>query len=188
MEKLWVAIGRLDDTYCNMVEYLRLLDKDGFARLFREKEYRRAREIFRDAVRSWPATSSKHKETMSSLHGTEMFYVSSKMWLYYDSIYHVYARLALLMSRSLGQSRFQDWRDDDLMQKTLLKAFSTQRVDEARQEIGDIYDLILELKAGFVAEGRSLVSGRSQLSESVSEIHEILRSQTVDSDRERLGL
>ena len=120
---------------------------------------------------------------------TEILYVNSRMWLVYESIVRVYARFAVLTGTSVEKSRYHDWKSDSLMLKHLGEVLSPDQIENAKDmTFGGLPNLVVELKAQFISECRSLVAGQKQLEESVSKIGQILRRQVDKPNRKDFGL
>ena len=115
------------------------------------------------------------------LNGSEIIYVSNRLWLLYETLFRLHGRIAYLIHQSLQQKKYLDWRSDTLVLDNLRRVFPVDQIDDAMsQSSGGAKHIVSWLKAEFIKESRSIVQGSSGLAQSVSEIHSILKNEIDD--------
>ena len=184
VEALWQAIESLQDAYSSTLGLLAILtanELDACVSGRERPDLRSVLEIHIDGPQFFVDTTT---EIRSKLSGSEIFYVSSRLWILYETIFSVHGRIGYLIDRSLKEKRYHDWRRDKHMNSILRRALSEGQINGATQKtIGGANDIISWLKAEFVKEGGTLVRGPRELAQSVSEIHGILKNEIDDRYR-----
>ena len=86
--------------------------------------------------------SDTEKTIRKNLSGSEVFYVSNRLWLLYETILRVHGRIGILIGFSLKDKKYRDWRYDEGMMSILAEALSSDRIDQAKsREIGGLHDM-----------------------------------------------
>ena len=124
------------------------------------------------------------KTIKNKLSGSEVFYVSSRLWFLYETIRRVHGRIGFLIGVSLREKKYRDWRFDKVMMSSLAEALSSDRIDHAKSRpVGGLNEILSWLMAEFVKEGSDVVRGSAEFEKSVSQIHSTLKVQVEDRHR-----
>ena len=144
-------------------------------------DIRKTFEALGDGIQFYSDTT---KTVEKELSGSEVFYVSSRLWLLYNTILRVYARIGILIGFSLKEKKYRDWRGDKLMMAALAEVLPSDRIDHTKSRpVGGLHDILNWLIAEFVKEGSDVVRGSAEFEKSVSQIHSTLKGQVEDRYR-----
>lgn len=180
VESLWQAIGCIQEEYSDALGATALLEPHEFYKVFRG-ELPQIHPLVKD-YKDLNFFEEKRGKIQDKVSGTEIIFVSSRLWLLYDAIFRVHGRIGLLLYQSINDKKFRDWREDELMISILTKVLSGDKIKEAQAEgLKGINDIISWLTAEFVQESSNLVRGSREVAHSVPEIYAILRSRKEDS-------
>ena len=178
VESLWLAIKALQTAYSPSVGVLSILTSEELDDCVSGRERPDIRQTFEalgDGIQFYSDTT---KAVEKELSGSEVFYVSSQLWLLYNTILRVHGRIGILIGFSLKGKKYRDWRGDKLMMAALAEVLSSDRIDHAKSRpVGGLTDIIDWLIAEFVKEGSNVVRGSAEFEESVSQIHSALKAE-----------
>ena len=122
--------------------------------------------------------NSKFKLTNEAMSGSEILFVSPRLWVIFTCILRVHGRLGALFHFSFKEGKYRDWRNDDAMRAILETVLNAEKIDHsAALRLGGLQDLLYWLNAEFIEEAGSLLRGGQQLKYSVPEFHKILKEQ-----------
>ena len=182
VESLWLSIDSIHEVYSGAVTITLLFLPDEI-----EESLKGKRPGILQMVKDYEDITfikEKFREIQRKTSGTEVLFVSSRLWLLYNSILRVHARLGILLNQSMKDRKYQDWRNDKFMESILGEVLTADKIKEAKQNrLGGINNIINWLKAEFVQEASNLVRGSREVAHSVPEIYETLRRQSQIEDR-----
>ena len=186
VENLWQAINDLQTAYSKVgLGLLSILTPEELDDCFGGRVRPDIRELF-EAVgdNGFQFSLATTKTIEKKLSGSEVFYVSSRLWFLYETIRRVHGRSGVLIGVSLGEKKYQDWRCDEFMMSFLAEALSSDRIDQAKSRpIGGLNEILNWLMAEFIKEGSNVVRGSAEFEKSVSQIHSTLKDQVGDRYR-----
>ena len=182
VENLWQALNKLQAAYFAGLGLLGIMTPKELDDCVSGRATPPLRKTFEalgdDATQFYADTM---KTVMNNLSGSEVFYVSSRLWFLYETIHMVYGRIGFLIGYSLEEKKYRDWRDDKVMMSILAEALSSDRIDHAKiRTIGGLNEILNWLIAEFVKEGSDVVRGTAEFEKSVSQIHSTLKVQVED--------
>ena len=120
----------------------------------------------------------KFKLANEAMSGSEILFVSPRLWVIFTCILRVHGRLGSLFYFSFKEQGYRDWRTDNVMRSILETALDAEKIDQAASpQLGGLHDLLHWLNAEFIEESSSLVRGGRELEHAVPEFHKILREQ-----------
>ena len=184
VENLWQAIKDWETEYSSAIGLFFIMTPQELDDCVSGRSRPDLRKIFENLGDGVQFFAGKTKTIEDKLSGSEVFYVTSRLWFLYETIRKVYARTGILIHYSLKGKKYQDWRDDKLMMSALAKALPPDRIDHAKSRpIGGLRDILDWLKAEFIKEGSNIVRGSAEFEKSVSEIHSALKDQVEDRYR-----
>ena len=185
VENLWRAIKALQTAYSPSVGMLSILTPKELDECFSQGARLNIRKTFEalgDGIQFYSDTAEKVEKELT---GSEVFYVSSRLWLLYNTILKVYARSGILIGFSLKEKKYRDWRNDKLMMNALAEVLPSESIDYAKsRELGGLRYILDSLIAEFVKEGSDVVRGSAEFEKSVSELHSALEARRVESRKE----
>ena len=178
VENLWQAIEELQTAYSPSVGLFSFLTSKELDDCISGKARPDIRKIFEDLGDGVQLYSDTKEKIGKKLSGSEVFYVSSRLWFLYNTIVRVHARIGVLIGFSLKDKKYRDWRDDTLVMAALAEALPADRIDQAKSRtVGGLNDIIDWLIAEFVKEGSNVVLGSAEFEKSVSQIHSALKAE-----------
>ena len=185
VEALWLATEKMHEAYSPILGLIVMLTPEELDACVSGRESAGLRSVLEehgDGVQIFAETT---KNIGSQLSGSEIIYVSSRLWLLYETILRVYGRIGYLVGRSLRDGKYHDWKRDKPMMSILRQTLTNDQINSAKEStIGGTHDILSWLKAEFVKEASELVRGSRELAHSVSEIHGILKDE-VDNRYQR---
>lgn len=114
--------------------------------------------------------------TEEVLKGTERLFVGDHLWLVYSTIIAVHGRFGFLLSRSLRQGQYLNWRDDKHMSSLFVSCLSENLISSARNRtFGGLRIAIAHLQSEFIKEATRVMSGSQGFSDDLSNIHSIVQ-------------
>ena len=184
VENLWQAIKDWETAYSSVIGLLFILTPMELDDCFSGRERPDIRKIFETLGDGIQFFSDTTKTIENKLSGSEVFYVSSRLWVLYNTIFRVHARIGVLIGFSLKEKKYRDWRDDKAMMSILAEALSSDIIEQAKSRpIGGLNDILSWLIAEFVKEGSNVVRGSAAFEKSFSEILSVLKNQVADRYR-----
>ncbi len=187
VEALWVAMEKMHEAYSSILGFIIMLTPEELDACVSGREDSGLRSVLEEHGDGVQFFSETTKSIRSCLSGSEIIYVSSRLWLLYETTMRVYGRIGYLVGRSVRDGKYHDWRNDKPMMSILRQTLSENQINSARESrIGGTHDILSWLKAEFVKEASELVRGSRELAHSVSEIHGILKGE-VDNRYQRLS-
>ena len=183
VEALWSGIEKIQQANSTAVGMTSILTSDELDACMAGRKQPDMRSVlfekYGDRLQHSRDTLAKIRKDQT---GSEIFYVSTRLWLLYQTIIAAHGRISFLIGLSLEDNRYHDWRNDKPMISILGKALSKDQMkDLPDHTFGGTLNVFHWLKAEFIKEASDLVRGSSELAHSVSEIHDILKSAVDNS-------
>ena len=181
VEALWLAIEKIGEAYSSVLGLIAILTSDELDACVSGREKPDLRSILAkhgDGAQFFVDTTNNVR---SHLSGSEIIYVSSRLWLLYETFLQVHGRIGNLIGFSLRDGKYHDWKRDKYMMSILGLALTDDQINGATQKtLGGANDMLSWLKAEFVKEAGELIRGPRELAHSVPEIHSILKNEVHD--------
>ena len=116
-----------------------------------------------------------HSRTKES--GTEILFVSIKLWNLYNAFRRVHFRYGYLIHRSMKENKYRDWKNDTFMFSNILDGVvDVGTLENAKgQKFGGLTSIVNRLKAEFILEAKRAVFGSDEIVQSVAEVASSLR-------------
>ena len=180
---LWLSIQACQNAYSNVMFLHNILTHDEIEELIDKNDninFRHILEEYRDST----FVIEKNRKIECKLTGTEVLYVSSRLWNLYRAILLVHGRAAFLLNQSISRNGYQDWRQDKLMLSAIGDILSEEKISNANKRmIGGLNDILNWIIADFIKEASNLLRNPAELEDSVSKIYSVLKkTATSPSD------
>jgi len=96
-------------------------------------------------------------------------FAGDRLWLIFDVIHTIHARIASSMGQALQEGQYIDWYGPDLA-SALTSVLPSQLIEASKQQMNAPHELLCFLKAEFLKEARRVMSGSQGLAEALSDI------------------
>jgi hypothetical protein len=187
VERLWSILLNLSKDFAPVIfidTILLATEIDGGLRGGKGQSFVETLEPFRQQE----AVFAKFENAGANDADKHRVFVSNKLWIVFFIMRALYGRAAMLITLSLKEQQYHDWRSDKVLGDLLANVLSADIVQGARQQPSQgLQVLIWQLEGQFLAEAAAIMSGVRSLADNLSEMQAalILEKEKIAAEVER---
>ena len=116
-----------------------------------------------------------------TIEGHERLFVGDRLWLIHFVFRALHFRMGLLLHRSFAQSRYNGWRNDEMIRQQLSSVLGEEEIKPFyTMDFPSLPNIIARIEAEFLKEGMRIMSGSKFFADSVTDVQSTLRYLTLD--------
>lgn len=178
VETIWLSIRNCQDFFSGLITAHNLLLPNELDQYFKSERKTEGIDTWLSKFKQLDFFNEYQDKNNKRIEGTEILYVGSQLWLYYDSIIRIHLRLAWLVNQSFENGKYLDWRSDKFMWTIMEEVMDKRRIEKAAtRKLGGINEILRYLVAEFISEASNVIRGSKELEHSIPVIQTVLKNE-----------